>query len=154
MAYLSVHLYFMMFSMYLILPVIYYLFSILPVWRDMLSTLRVTICASTTQTSSTSLLKSLPIMLDILMVRSLFLSKLSLLVSPLLVPWISPYGIVGALISTSMIWSTCTPTTLSQAWSFALHHHNIPKTATHRTSLLSLVHSDLKGPLPVQTLEG
>ena len=32
--------------------------------------------------------------------------------------------------------------------------HNIPKTATRRTSLLSLVHSDLKGPLPVQTLEG
>ena len=32
--------------------------------------------------------------------------------------------------------------------------HNIPKSATRRTSLLSLVHSDLKGPLPVQTLEG
>src|SRR3984957_2777836 len=34
------------------------------------------------------------------------------------------------------------------------YHHYIPNTATHRTSLLSLVHSDLKGPLPVQTLEG
>ena len=34
------------------------------------------------------------------------------------------------------------------------HRHNIPKTATHRTSLLALVHTDLKGPLPVQTLEG
>jgi len=34
------------------------------------------------------------------------------------------------------------------------HRHNIPKTATRRTSLLGLVHTDLKGPLPVQTPEG
>src|SRR6266487_2437815 len=32
--------------------------------------------------------------------------------------------------------------------------HNIPQTATRRTSLLGLVHTDLKGPLPVQTPEG
>jgi len=31
--------------------------------------------------------------------------------------------------------------------------HNIPKTATRRTSLLALVHTDLKGPLPVQSPE-
>jgi GAG-pre-integrase domain/Integrase core domain len=34
------------------------------------------------------------------------------------------------------------------------HRNNIPKTATRRTSLLALVHTDLKGPLPVQTPEG
>jgi transposase InsO family protein len=34
------------------------------------------------------------------------------------------------------------------------HRHNIPKTATRRTLLLELVHTDLKGPLPVQTPEG
>ena len=35
------------------------------------------------------------------------------------------------------------------------HHHNIPKSTTHRrTSLLALVHTDLKGPLPVQSPEG
>ena len=32
--------------------------------------------------------------------------------------------------------------------------HNIPKTATRRTSLLALVHTNLKGPLPVPTPEG
>ena len=32
--------------------------------------------------------------------------------------------------------------------------HNIPKTATRRTSTLALVHTDLKGPLPVQSAEG
>src|SRR5579859_1426480 len=32
--------------------------------------------------------------------------------------------------------------------------HNIPKTATRRTSTLALVHTDLKGPLPVQSVEG
>jgi hypothetical protein len=32
--------------------------------------------------------------------------------------------------------------------------HNIPKTATRRTSLLALVHTDLKGPLSVPTPEG
>ena len=32
--------------------------------------------------------------------------------------------------------------------------HNIPKTATRRTRLLALIHTDLKGPLPVQTPEG
>lgn len=30
-------------------------------------------------------------------------------------------------------------------------HDNIPKTASHKMSLLALVHTDLKGPLPVQT---
>jgi hypothetical protein len=34
------------------------------------------------------------------------------------------------------------------------HRHNIPKTATRRNSILALVHTDLKGPLPVQTQEG
>jgi hypothetical protein len=32
--------------------------------------------------------------------------------------------------------------------------HNIPKTASRKTSLLALVHTDLKGPLPVHTREG
>src|SRR5262249_13045358 len=32
--------------------------------------------------------------------------------------------------------------------------HNIPKTASRKSRLLALVHTDLKGPLPVQTPEG
>lgn len=32
--------------------------------------------------------------------------------------------------------------------------HNIPQTATRRTTPLALVHTDLKGPMPVQTPEG
>ena len=34
------------------------------------------------------------------------------------------------------------------------HRHNIPKTATRHNTLLSLIHNDLKGPLPVASLEG
>jgi hypothetical protein len=34
------------------------------------------------------------------------------------------------------------------------HRHNIPKTASRKSSLLALVHTDLKGPLPVQTQQG
>ena len=33
-------------------------------------------------------------------------------------------------------------------------HHNIPKTATRRTSNLALTHTDLKGPLPVLSMQG
>jgi hypothetical protein len=32
--------------------------------------------------------------------------------------------------------------------------HNVPKAATRRTSTLALIHTDVKGPLPVQTPEG
>src|SRR5215510_8270785 len=32
--------------------------------------------------------------------------------------------------------------------------HNIPKTSTRQARLLALIHTDLKGPLPVQTVEG
>jgi hypothetical protein len=32
--------------------------------------------------------------------------------------------------------------------------HHIPKTASRKTTLLALVHTDLKGPLPVESLEG
>jgi hypothetical protein len=34
------------------------------------------------------------------------------------------------------------------------HRHNIPKTASHKSHILDLVHKDLKGPMPVQTAEG
>jgi hypothetical protein len=34
------------------------------------------------------------------------------------------------------------------------HCHNIPKTANHQDKLLGLVHTDLKGPLPVASMEG
>jgi hypothetical protein len=34
------------------------------------------------------------------------------------------------------------------------HRHNIPKTATRRNKPLALVHTDLKGPMPVATPEG
>jgi hypothetical protein len=34
------------------------------------------------------------------------------------------------------------------------HRHNIPQTATRRTKPLALVHTDLKGPMPVATPEG
>src|SRR5271155_4697966 len=107
--------------------------------------MRVTAYASTTRTNSTSLQQSLPIMLDILMVRSLFLSKPSLLVSPVLVPWISPYGIVGALedlkhmhshnlVSGMVIRSTSPPDPICESCILGKQRrHNIPKTATHCT---------------------
>jgi GAG-pre-integrase domain/Integrase core domain len=34
------------------------------------------------------------------------------------------------------------------------HRHNIPKTASRKTAVLELVYTDLKGPLPVQSMEG
>jgi hypothetical protein len=34
------------------------------------------------------------------------------------------------------------------------HRHDIPKTATRKKAILDLIHTDLKGPLPVQTTEG
>jgi hypothetical protein len=34
------------------------------------------------------------------------------------------------------------------------HRHNIPKTASRKSSVLALVHTDLKGPMPIQTREG
>src|SRR5204863_9939638 len=34
------------------------------------------------------------------------------------------------------------------------HRHNITKTASRKSTVLALVHTDLKGPMPVQTPEG
>jgi hypothetical protein len=34
------------------------------------------------------------------------------------------------------------------------HRHPIPKTANRKSSVLALIHTDLKGPLPVETAEG
>src|ERR1700690_899615 len=34
------------------------------------------------------------------------------------------------------------------------HQHNIPKIATRRSSTLALIHTDLKGPLPVRSMQG
>src|SRR5271156_4607481 len=54
-----------------------------------------------------------------------------------------------------VIRSTAPPDPICEPCIFGKQHrHNIPKTATRKSSVLALVHTDLKGPMPVQTPEG
>src|SRR5215472_11798847 len=99
--YPGAQLYFMMFSMYLNLAVIYYPSSTSHARRDIRSPSQTTKSSFTNQMNFTSLPLSQIRTLDTWMVISLFLHSKQHF-QPALVPWTLNYGIVGVLISITL----------------------------------------------------